>query len=90
MRQNTIIYKDIAEWDKIPSFINYIEGWDKIPSFISLLKDETKFHEWFYVVACEKKIHFFGKEHVNWSSVSGVMIGRSWTNKFGKIHYLFG
>ena len=35
MRQNTIIYKDIAEWDKIPSFINYIEGWDKIPSFIN-------------------------------------------------------
>ena len=37
-----------------------------------------------------KVVTFFGKEHVNWSSISGVMIGRSWTIKFGKIHYLFG
>ena len=35
-------------------------------------------------------VTFFGKEHVNWSSISGDMIGRSWTIKFGKIHYLFG
>ena len=24
-----------------------------------------------------KVVKFFGKEHVNWSSISGVMIGRS-------------
>ena len=35
-----------------------------------------------------KVVTFFGKEHVNWSSISGVMIGRSWTIKFGKFHYL--
>ena len=37
-----------------------------------------------------KVVIFFGKQHVNWSSISGDMIGRSWTIKFGKIHYLFG
>ena len=37
-----------------------------------------------------KVVTFFGKEHLNWSSISGVMIGRSWTIEFGKIHYLFG
>ena len=37
-----------------------------------------------------KVVKFFGKEHVNWSSISGVMIGRSWTIKFGKICNLFG
>ena len=36
-----------------------------------------------------KVVTFFGKEHVNWSSISGVMIRRSWTIKFGKVHYLF-
>ena len=37
-----------------------------------------------------KVVTFFGKEHVNWSCISGVMVGRSWTIKFGIIHYLFG
>ena len=37
-----------------------------------------------------KVVIFFGKEHVNWSSISGVMIGLSWEIKFGKINYLFG
>ena len=32
-----------------------------------------------------KIVIFFGKEHVNWSSISGVMIGRSWQTKFGKL-----
>ena len=36
-----------------------------------------------------KVVTFFGKEHVNWSSISGVMIGRSSTIKFGKVHYTF-
>ena len=34
-----------------------------------------------------KVVTFFGKEHVNWSSISGVMIGRSWTIKFGKCKF---
>ena len=36
-------------------------------------------------------IHWFFHwiEHLNWSSSSGVMIGRSWIIKFGKIYYLF-
>ena len=37
-----------------------------------------------------KVVTFFGKEHVNWSIISGVMIGWSWKIKFWKIHYLFG
>ena len=37
-----------------------------------------------------KLVTFFGKENVNQSSISRVMIGRSWTIKFGKVHYLFG
>ena len=37
-----------------------------------------------------KVVTFFGKELVNLSSISGVIIGRSWTIKFGKVHYLFG
>ena len=37
-----------------------------------------------------KVVKFFGKDHVTRSSISGVMIGRSWTIEFGKIHYLFG
>ena len=32
-----------------------------------------------------KVVTFFGKEHVNWSSISGVMIRRSWKIKFGKL-----
>ena len=28
---------------------------------------------------------YFGKEHVNWSSISGVMRGRSWKIEFGKL-----
>ena len=32
-----------------------------------------------------KVVTFFGKEHVNWSSISGVMKGWSWKIKFGKI-----
>ena len=32
-----------------------------------------------------KVVTFFGKEHVNWSSISGVMIRRSWKFKFGKL-----
>ena len=28
-----------------------------------------------------KVVTFFGKEHVNWFHISGVMIGRSWTIK---------
>ena len=34
-----------------------------------------------------KVVIFFGKEHVNRSSISGVMIGRSWTIKFGKCKF---
>ena len=37
-----------------------------------------------------KIVIFFGKELVNWSSISGDMIGLSWEIKFGKINYLFG
>ena len=37
-----------------------------------------------------KVVIFFGKEHVNRSSISGIMIGLSWEIKFGKINYLFG
>ena len=36
-----------------------------------------------------KVVIFFGKKHVIWSNVSGVMIGLSWKTKFGKFHYLF-
>ena len=32
-----------------------------------------------------KVVTFFGKEHVNWSSISGVMKWRSWKIKFGKL-----
>ena len=32
-----------------------------------------------------KVVTFFGKEHVNWSSISGVMIGRSWKIQFEKL-----
>ena len=32
-----------------------------------------------------KVVTFFDKEHVNWSSNSGVMIGRSWKIEFGKL-----
>ena len=32
-----------------------------------------------------KVVTFFGKEHVNCSSISGVMIRRSWKFKFGKL-----
>ena len=38
----------------------------------------------------QKVVTFFGKEHVNWSSISGVMIGISLIIKFGKVHNLFG
>ena len=34
-----------------------------------------------------KVVTFFGKEHVYWSSISGVMIGWSWTIKFGKCKF---
>ena len=37
-----------------------------------------------------KVVIFFGKEHVNRSSISWIMIGFSWEIKFGKINYLFG
>ena len=37
-----------------------------------------------------KVVIFFGKEHVNQHSISGVMIGLSWKIKLGKINYLFG
>ena len=37
-----------------------------------------------------KVVIFFGKEHANWSSISGVMIGLSWKIKFRKINYPFG
>ena len=30
-------------------------------------------------------VTFFGKEHVNWSSNIGVMMGRSWKIEFGKL-----
>ena len=36
-----------------------------------------------------KVVIFFGKEHVIWSNISGVVIGLSWQIKFGKFHYLF-
>ena len=32
-----------------------------------------------------KVVTFFGKEHVNWSSFGGVMIGRSWKIQFEKL-----
>ena len=32
----------------------------------------------------QKVVTFFGKEHVNWSRISGVMIGRSWKIEIGK------
>ena len=31
-----------------------------------------------------KVVTFFGKEHVNWSRISGVMIGRSCKIEIGK------
>ena len=37
-----------------------------------------------------KVVIFFGKEHVNWSSIRGVMMGLSWKIKLEKINYLFG
>ena len=33
-----------------------------------------------------KVVIFFGKEHVNWSSISGDMMGRSWKIEFGKLN----
>ena len=42
-----------------------------------------------------KVVTFFGKEHVDWFSISGVMVGRSWTIKsfiflvnFSKLDFL--
>ena len=32
-----------------------------------------------------KVVIFYGKEHVNWFRISGVMIGRSWKIEFGKL-----
>ena len=32
-----------------------------------------------------KVVTFFGKDHVNWSSINEVMIGRSWKINFGKL-----
>ena len=46
---------------------------EKIASFMAYLKS------WWNVVLV------FGKEHANWSNISGVMIGWSWKIKFGKI-----
>ena len=47
---------------------------EKISSFLTYLKS------WWKVVLV------FGKEHANWSNISGVMIGWSWKIKFGKIN----
>ena len=33
-----------------------------------------------------KVVIFFGKEHINWSSISGDMMRRSWKIKFGKLN----
>ena len=32
-----------------------------------------------------KVVTFFGKNHVNWSTINEVMIGRSWKINFGKL-----
>ena len=48
---------------------------EKVASFLAYLKS------WWNVVLV------FGKEHANWSNISGVMIGWSWKIKFGKIHF---
>ena len=42
--------------------------------------------KWMIPSCCPwKVITFFGKEHVNWSSFGGVMIGRSWKIQFEKL-----
>ena len=46
---------------------------EKFASFLTYLKS------WWKVVLV------FGKEHANWSNISGVMIGWSWKVMFGKV-----
>ena len=48
---------------------------EKVASFVAYLKS------WWNVVLV------FGKEHANWSNISGVRIGWSWKIEFGKIHF---
>ena len=45
---------------------------EKVASFLAYLKS------WWNVVLV------FGKEHANWSNISGPMIGWGWKIKFGK------
>ena len=42
--------------------------------------------KWMIPSCCPwKVVTFFGKDHVNRSSINGVMIGRNWKIKFGKL-----
>ena len=52
-----------------------------------LMGTETKMDD--SILFPVKSSYIFGKEHANWSSISGVMIGLSWKIKFRKINYLF-
>ena len=36
-----------------------------------------------------KVVTFFGKDHANWSNISGVLIGWSWKVMFGKLKWVF-
>ena len=70
---------------------NFFQAW--LLNFIQIAKTPLLLglrQKWMIPSCCPwKVVTFFGKEHVNQSSISRVMIGRSWTIKFGKINYLF-
>ena len=66
---------------------NFFQAW--LLNFIQIAKTPLLLglrQKWMIPSCCLwKVVTFFGKEHVNWSSISGVMIRRSWKIKFGKL-----
>ena len=70
--------------------VNLEKSWPKMFLLFSHLIDEKVASFLTFMKRWWKVVLVFGKEHVNWSNISGVIIGLSWKIKFGKIHYLFG
>ena len=59
---------------------NFFQAW--LLNFIQIAKTPLLLglrQKWMIPSCCLwKVVTFFGKEHVNWSNIYGVMIGRSW------------
>ena len=66
---------------------NFFQAW--LLNFIQIAKTPLLLglrQKWMIPSCCLwKVVTFFGKEHVNWSSNSGVMMERSWKIEFEKI-----